>query len=112
MNHRVDEVAPCFEVLVVGERRVVTGTDRALPLVHVAGGADAAVEAFAGLCGKAIAVADDHPCGISGNDRRGQDDGERGKDGETEKPPGVLDRKSTRLNSSHVAISYAGFRWP
>src|SRR5699024_11311844 len=33
------------------------------------------------------------------------------KDVELEKYPGIRDRKSTRLNSSHVSISYAGFCW-
>src|SRR5690349_23696479 len=30
-------------------------------------------------------------------------------DGEKPDPPGAIDRKSTRLNSSHVEISYAVF---
>src|SRR5256885_11546788 len=56
----------------------------------------------------------ERPCGA---EREGHDElqqaprreGERGRDVQREADDGAVDRKSTRLNSSHLVISYAVF---
>src|SRR5438874_10735173 len=54
----------------------------------------------------AVGVAADHAAGLKAGRHR---DGERCAYAVAHSDPAALDRKSTRLNSSHVEISYAVF---
>src|SRR5690606_40126496 len=49
------------------------------------------------------------PCGAAARARRAARGDGRPPSGEHGREPGLEDRKSTRLNSSHVKISYADF---